>query len=279
MILKAFWSLALIGASRVGANGDGLVGRPNMELQTPDSKNIKLLESTSSAECCHNGFYQGDIAKACSPSNPTYGDGQCYQRYQISCNQAFPGGISPASAFINNMGLGDCLDYCKQWSNGTFIAVDFSPTVGMRASSCLCRSAAKIPMQPQTGSIALMVCGRGPPRPPLPCCPLFKGISPCYDSPNAGDGQCTADGWQIWCKNAWLSAFVIRNVAANNLQSCLQGCHNFSEQIKAVNMRSSGLPGICTCVEMDYNLYSTPRSGDLFTAGSMAKTTRQICAA
>jgi hypothetical protein len=37
--------------------------------------------------CCPNGIFTGDINTACSASNPTLGQGQCYKGYQIICEE------------------------------------------------------------------------------------------------------------------------------------------------------------------------------------------------
>jgi hypothetical protein len=41
--------------------------------------------------CCTNGLYSGDIADACSPANPTYGDGFCWEQFEINCDKSFEG--------------------------------------------------------------------------------------------------------------------------------------------------------------------------------------------
>jgi hypothetical protein len=41
--------------------------------------------------CCPNGLYSGDIADACSPTNPGYGNGQCWEQFEINCDNSFSG--------------------------------------------------------------------------------------------------------------------------------------------------------------------------------------------
>jgi hypothetical protein len=56
--------------------------------------------------CCPNGVYTDNISLACSASDPTYGNGQCYNQFEISCGQEFVGGATNVAGLNPDQGLG-----------------------------------------------------------------------------------------------------------------------------------------------------------------------------
>jgi hypothetical protein len=79
--------------------------------------------STSStpypSSCCPNGLYTDpNISLAGnSPDIPNYGDGQCYQDYQIQCRAYYAGGAASLSPVEDN--LLDCLNLCTTFETNS----------------------------------------------------------------------------------------------------------------------------------------------------------------
>jgi hypothetical protein len=112
--------------------------------------------------CCPNGPYIGDISEACSSTNPTLGDGQCYEGYVIQCKGGYADGtVLYQYDMSNDHGVGDCFNFCLNFG------VDFTAASVAFSGNTICKCLSN-PSQFKSDNFgvlfqSLLSCDGGPP--------------------------------------------------------------------------------------------------------------------
>jgi hypothetical protein len=187
--------------------------------------NPSLSLSARSTGCCPNGIFTDDLANACQPGNPLYGDGQCYGQYQINCQFGYNSYFSAPEMFLavgtvrtypyDTYNLETCLNFCRGYG-GQFMSatLNIKPYLGENNDppgwqiGCGCRAEeAEIFITGFTEISdyrSLIYCPTGPPAPPLACCEqynddlskLCKGTDSDPDQ-SYGNDKCLPGGFKV----------------------------------------------------------------------------------
>jgi hypothetical protein len=75
------------------------------------------------SSCCPNGNdFQGDLLLACQDPTDTvnYGDGQCYNDWEISCGSSWGIGNIIDYQFQADPSVGDCFAFCQNSAPGAY---------------------------------------------------------------------------------------------------------------------------------------------------------------
>jgi hypothetical protein len=220
---------------------------------------LNLLQRDAST-CCPQGEFTGSLGSACnSTSVANFGDGQCYNDWQISCTGNYPNGAVLAAANQSTISLDTCNRFCTANAPGfTSLNVIISQRLGFDLNvlpyQCQCMKLAsnfqESPPDSYYGA-SLASC-------PLPnaCCEPYTGDlnSACTNSssPTYGNGKCYK-GLIINCLGASGFGHVDRNLGSDTFEECVNDCNQLSPTSLGVSYYNGAIaPGSCQCTGFSY---------------------------